>query len=65
MPKPLDIDRAAWVLIRCHGDDCAKVAYQRARSCRHRGDDAGAQAWKLVVEKVVELHFSTPRGRLN
>lgn len=65
MPEPLDIDRAAWFLIRRHGDDCAKVAFQRAQWCRHRGDEAGARVWKLVVEKVVQLHFSTPRGRLN
>lgn len=65
MTKPLDVGRAAWFLIRCYGDDCAKVAFERSRTCLCRRDDVAAGQWKLVVEKVVELHFARPRGRLH
>ncbi len=65
MPKPLNIDRAAWFLIRCYGDDCAKVAYQRFLNCTGSGDDVGAHEWKLVMKRAVELHFSERKGRLH
>lgn len=65
MPRPLDIDRAAWFLIRCYGDECAKVAFDRSRRCACRGDTAGVEEWKRVVNKVVELHFARPRGGLH
>lgn len=65
MTKPLNIDRAAWFLIRCYGDDCAKAAYQRLLNCQGSGDKTGAGEWKLVMRRVVELHFCSPKGRLN
>lgn len=65
MAKPLDINRAAWFLIRRYGDECAKVAFLRSRRCQCCGDQMGASEWKLVTRKVVELHFARPRGRLH
>ncbi|MCB1506437.1 MAG: hypothetical protein KDJ47_15780 [Hyphomicrobiaceae bacterium] len=65
MSKPIDINRAAWCLIQRYGDDCAKVAYARSRCCRCLGDPRGEGEWKLVIEKVVQLHFSTPSGKLH
>ncbi len=65
MPKPLDIDRAACFLIRRFKDDCAKVAFQRSLNCRDRGDVVGADEWKLVMKRVVELYFSDRKGLLH
>jgi hypothetical protein len=63
MPKrPLNIDRAAWALICRFGDESAKVAFQRASICTHRNDDVAASEWRLVVQKVVELHFARNDG---
>lgn len=59
--KSLNVDRAAVFLIRRYGDDCAKVAYLRAQQCQCRGAAQAASEWKLVVQKVVELHFA-PRS---
>ncbi len=66
MPRTLNIDRAARFLIHSYGDECAKIAYQRLVNCQDQGDHAAASAWRLVMRKVVDLHFRRPsRGRIH
>ena len=62
---PINIDRTAWTLIRRFGDDSAKVAFERVRVCADRGDEASAEEWRLVVHKVVELHFAPSKGPIH
>jgi hypothetical protein len=59
---PLNIDRAAWLLIRKFGDDCALAAYTRGQYCRCHGQYEAASEWQLVLLKVIELHFKQPSG---
>lgn len=60
--RPLDIERAAWHLVRRYGDDCAAVAYARASTCAQHGDDRRAAEWRLVLERSVALQFAEPGG---
>lgn len=63
--KPLDIDRAAWCLIRRYGDESAKVAYLRAQNRLLCSDSDAVNEWKLVIDKIVELHFTARSGPLH
>lgn len=59
------IDQAAWLLIRKYGDCSAVEAFRRSQCCRQMGDEAAAAEWRLVMKKVVELHFQQRSGGLN
>ena len=63
--RPLPIDRAAVLLIRRFGDDCAIIARRRMAACLARGDHLTALEWELVLRRVVELHFAEPPRLLN
>jgi len=63
--RPINIDRAAWFLIRRYGEDSAMEAFRRAQSCADRRDQNAAHEWRLVLNKVIELHFAKPKGRIN
>ena len=60
MRAPLNIDRAAFVLIRRHGDDSAEVALRRSSFCAGRNDDVGAAEWRLVTAKINEYLATRP-----
>lgn len=60
--RPVDIDRAAWYLIRRFGDGCAVAAYRRAATCAQHGAHRRAAEWRLVLRRVVALHFAPPSG---
>lgn len=60
--RPVDIDRAAWYLIRRFGDGCAVAAYRRAATCAQHGAHRRAAEWRLVLQRVVALHFAPPSG---
>ena len=52
---PLDIWRAAKLLIERHGDEAPGEARVRAMSLRQDGDERGAVVWQRIHEAVVEL----------
>jgi len=62
---PMDIDRAAVVLILKYGDDSAVVAFNRANCCRCRGDSGSERQWHAVLQRVIELHFEPRNGALH
>ncbi len=53
--RPIDIDRAAWVLIRRFGDRSEDVALVRARHCQDDGRETAAAEWRCVLIKVLEI----------
>lgn len=61
----INVDRAAVVLIRRFGDDCATVAHNRAMFCSARGDAQGAAEWKAVLRRVTDLHFAPRPDRVH
>lgn len=61
---PFDVDRTALFLMRRYGDDCACVAHLRASWCARLGDGAAAVAWRRVLERCVDLHFTRRSGPL-
>ncbi len=63
--RPLDIDQTAWLLIRKYGDDCAVVAQARSQCCARHQDLQRSAEWRLVVHKVIELHFAPRKGPLH
>lgn len=62
MDYPLNIDRAAWQLIRRYGDESAKIAFRLCLDSTIRGDEIGASQWKLVIKWIVDLQFNEPEG---
>lgn len=52
---PLDIYRAAKLLIDRHGCEASGEARVRAMSLRQDGDEQGATVWQRIHEAVVEL----------
>ncbi len=52
---PLDIYRAAKLLIDRHGDQATGQARVRAMSLRHGGDEQGAAVWGRIHDAVLEL----------
>ena len=66
MPRPpLNIDHAAWFLIRRYGEESAVEAFRRIQSCADRKDQEAAHEWRLVLNKVIELHFAAPSGSMH
>lgn len=63
--RPLNIDQTAWMLIRKYGDDCAAIAQIRSQCCARRQDLQRSAEWRLVVHKVIELHFAPGKGALH
>ncbi len=63
--RPLpSIDRAALLLIRKYGDDCAVEAYRRSSCCAYQGLGREAAEWRAVMRRVVALHFARRPDRL-
>jgi hypothetical protein len=60
--RRLDIDRAALFLMRRYGNDCAVVAFHRSRCCARQRLETAERDWRLVLRRVIELHFANPRG---
>jgi hypothetical protein len=52
---PLNIYRAAKLLINRHGAEASGEARVRAMSLRQDGDEQGAAVWQRIQEAVVEL----------
>lgn len=55
--KPIPIDRAAVMLIRRFGDDCAIMAWQRAKTCMALGEHRAAAEWQLVLRRLLNVYF--------
>jgi hypothetical protein len=51
----LDIDNAATILIRLHGDEARAVAARKADLRMLGGDLYGMAAWKLVGDAIEQL----------
>ena len=52
---PLDIYRAAKLLVDRYGDQAPGQARVRAMSLRQDGDEQGATVWQRIHEAVLEL----------
>ena len=52
---PLDIYRAAKLLVDRHGDQAPGQARVRAMSLRQDGDEQGTVVWESIHEAVLEL----------
>jgi hypothetical protein len=63
MPRvPLNIDRTALFLIRRYGDNSAVMAFRRMQFSALQSNKTAEGEWRLVLSKVIELHFAKPRG---
>ncbi len=60
--SPLNIDRAAWFLVRRYGDDSAIVAFRRAQMSALQNNKVAEGEWRLVLRKIIDLHFAKPDG---
>ncbi|WP_085123206.1 hypothetical protein [Tistlia consotensis] len=60
MTSDLDTYRAAWLLVRQHGDEAGLVAAQRADTLLAVGDLGGCRIWKRILAAVVELGRQEP-----
>jgi hypothetical protein len=57
-----DIWRAAAILIQRHGaPDAALVAAQRADELLAKGDGAGQEIWKAIVDAILEMLRAAPK----
>jgi len=55
--RPLDVDRAAWFLIRRYGESrlAVAVASRRIAFCVDSGAESAAYEWCGVLRKIIEL----------
>jgi hypothetical protein len=58
----LDIDNAATILMRLHGDKAGSVAAKRADLRMLGGDIYGMAAWKLVGDTIERLQRINQNG---
>ena len=63
--KPIPVDRAATVLIRRFGDDCAMVAWNRAKACMELGESRAAAEWQMVLRRLFAVYFVHPPDLLH
>lgn len=59
--EPIDIYRAAKLLIDQHGDDATIQAAMNADRCVEQGDLDGAAVWRGVIRAIGELDATTGR----
>ncbi len=59
---PKDPYRVAKLLIDMHGEEAKDRAAQRVVDMRMIGDEVGAQVWRRVVDAVMELQATRPKG---
>ncbi len=52
---PLDIWRAAKLLVDWHGEEAPGQARVRAMSLRQQGDEQGRAVWERIGKAVLEL----------
>jgi hypothetical protein len=57
---PLDVYRAANLLIQQHGPAARSHAMDRALDMRTAGDEVGEATWLRVFDAVLELQSTTP-----
>ena len=62
---PLNVGRAAFVLIKRYGQESADVARQRSQVLAARNDAAAAAEWRLVAAKIDELRSTRWNGPLH
>ena len=60
MTEEIDIWRAAYLLVKRHGDDAEVVAAKRADELLAQGDVDGQRIWKRILAAVQELQRTEP-----
>lgn len=62
LKDPLDIWRAAKVLVDRHGPDAAVQAALRVDELSSAGDERGRQIWSSICAAVEEIQRTQPRS---
>ncbi len=63
--EPIDLYRAAKLLIDQYGEDAAIEAAMKADKCLDSGDLDGVSVWKGVIQAIGELSVTTRNGPLH
>ena len=60
--NPVDIWRAATLLIDRHGDQAAAAAARRIGDLQQDNDEEGAEIWARIHRAIIDLQAPPPPG---